>query len=453
MKRIFAAYILIMALLVGCDGGELTRSQLAKLQQSPLPPFTAPKVQVFDIDNGAKVFLMEDHTLPIVNIEVMIKAGSIYEKADHLGVSPLMAISMRNGGAGDLKPDKVDQIIEDSALRISFSSGREIFEASFKSLSPELDKSIKLFFDMLFRPRFDEHRFNIDRSRLIEQLKRDKDNPEIVATQDFRKLVYGDKSPWARIPEPDDVADIDREDIISFWKDFIRPNNILIAASGDFGAHDLVETITRSMEGASNDQISFPPAEEVKLEFRPAVKFVKKDLTQAFIYMGHLGIKRHNPDKYALQVMNTILGGGSFTSRLMQDIRSNRGLAYNVWSHFGWGTDYGLFQIYAATKAGQAKEVMELIREQIKTLADTGKVTAKEFSFAKEAELNRLIFEFDDSFKIATSSAYYHFYGYPPNYWEVYRDSVQKLKRSDIERVAREYIHPNGLKVLVVGPE
>jgi predicted Zn-dependent peptidase len=446
--------LLVVAIVavVGCGEGELTRSKLKKLQRETLPPFTPPQVQVIDLKNGAKIFLLEDHELPIINMKVIVKAGSIYENQDELGVAALTGMLLRDGGTEKRTPDEVDSTIDDTAARISFSSGKEMMQGHLKTLTHELDKTLPLFFEMVSRPRFDEKRFALNQQKLMNRLKREKDDPDTVAIRGFRKLIYGDPSPWARFPEPEDIAKLEKKDVHEFWKNYVRPNNILISVAGDFNKDNLVKRIEKELDGASNEEVKFPPVAEVKLQFKPGFEDIKRDLTQSFIYMGHLGIKRHNPDKFALQVMNEVLGGGSFKSRLVEDIRSNKGLAYSVWSHFGWGTDYGMFRVYAATKAEQAKEVIKLIREQVTDLADTGKVTRKEFDFAKEAEVNRLIFEFDDSFKITNARAYYHFYGYPPNYWEIYRDSIQKVTRDDIKRVARKYLHPDALRVLVVGP-
>lgn len=450
LVHIFISFTLIA--VAGCGDGELTRSRLKELQLEPLPPFTPPRVQVINLENGAKLFLLEDHELPIVSVQIVFRAGSVYESAEKLGLSELTAMLLRDGGTEEKTPAQVDELVDDAAARISFSSGMEMLQGELKTLTHELDKTLPLFLDLTFHPRFDQERYTLNQQKLMDQLKRENDDPDTVAIRGFRKLVYGDTSPWARHPEFQEVEKLEREDVLKFWRSFVRPRNMLVAAAGDFNKDELIKRIEKELKGVSNEEMQFPPVGEVDLKFEPGIEHIKRDLTQSFIYMGHLGIKRHNPDKFALQVMNEVLGGGSFKSRLVEDIRSNRGLAYSVWSHFGWGTDYGLFRIYAATKAEQADEVVKLIRGQVEKLAQTGKIARKELDFAKDAELNRLIFEFDNSFKITSAQVYYHFFDYPPNYWEIYRDSIQKVKRTDIKRVAHKYLHPDALKILIVGP-
>ncbi len=454
MKRMSVALLVIMAVAAtGCSGGKLSRKTLDQLQTKPLPAFTPPKVREVGLASGARLFLLEDHELPIVNVSVMARAGTVYEPGDEIGLATLTAMLLEDGGTRSMSPDQVDILIDDTAARMSFDAGKESITASLKVLSEELPKTLPLFMDLLLRPGYAADRLQVNRMKFIDQLKRDEDDPETVAERDFGMLVYGDTSPWARWPTPDGVRTITLDAVRSYGARFVRPNNLLIAAAGDFKADDFIAAIEKLLAGVTNEKVELPAVPPVVKEFTPGEEFVRRDLNQAFIYLGHLGIKRHNPDKYALQVMNTVLGGGSFKSRLTEDIRVSKGLAYSVWSHFGWGTDYGLFRIYAATKADNADEVIKLIRAQVDELAQTGEVSEEEFRFAKDVVLNGLIFEFENPFKIAYSQALYHFYGYPPDYWTIYRDSIKRVTRADIKRVAHEYLHPHALKTLVVGPK
>jgi zinc protease len=202
-----------------------------------------------------------------------------------------------------------------------------------------------------------------------------------------------------------------------------------------------------------NNQVEFPAVAPVELKFQGQERRIAKPLTQSYIEVGHLGIKRHNPDKYALEIMDTILGAPVFKSRLMEDIRSNRGLAYTVTSDFGWGTDYGLFDVYCDTKAQTEGEVIGLIRGHIERIKEKGDISEAELDFAKRSVLNRLIFEFDNSFKIVGQRARYFFYGYPDNYWHIYRREIEKIGVEDVKRVAKKYLHPEGLSIVVVGPQ
>lgn len=444
------ATIIAIIFTASCTSDTLTREKIVKLEKVPMPAFTPPEAKTTKLASGATLFLLEDHELPIVNIYVLMRAGSIYEPADKAGLASLSAMLLENGGTESRTPLQVDRIVDDNALSISISASRESMDASLKTLSSKLPKALPLLFELLMHPRFDEERLKIDRLKFIEQLKRDKDDPFTVAARAYRKLVYGKDSPWARVPEEGDVKKLERGDIVKFVRHFVHPSNMLIAISGDFSASEIQSQIENALSAAGDTPVKIPPVAPVVKEFKPALEFIKRDIKQANIFMGHLGIKRHNPDKFALIVMNMIFGGDTFSSRLGRDIRMHRGLAYSVRSHFGWDTDYGLFMVYAGTKAQSEDEVMQLIGEAIDQLWKEGSVSDEEFTHAKQTILSQLIFDYDSAAKLAQSQATFAFNGYPPDYLEVFRKGIEAVTPEDVKRVAHKYLHPDALKVLVL---
>ncbi|HPM41708.1 MAG TPA: insulinase family protein, partial [bacterium] len=260
-------------------------------------------------------------------------------------------------------------------------------------------------------------------------------------------------SPWARRPTKKSLSKIGVADVRGFLDRYMRTGNMIIAASGDFDRREFVSMIREMTEVAPAGEAALPEVEEVKLAFEPGEERVARPLTQSFIRMGHLGIRRHNPDAYALRLMSEIFGAGAFKSRLMEDIRTVRGMAYSVWGDITEGTDYGLFVISVNTKAEQAPDVMELIRCHVKRLAVDGDVTDEELDFARRSVLSGLIFNFDRPIKVALSRAHYHLYGYPPDYWRVFTEGITGVTRQGVKDVAGRYIHPDGLKAVVVGPK
>lgn len=451
------AYIFVLVaaciFVSGCTSDTLTRGEIAKLEKVAMPAFTPPEAKTTKLANGATLFLLEDHELPIVNVYVLMRAGSVYEPASKTGLASLASMILNDGGTTTKAPEEVDRIVDDNALSVSISASRESMDASLKALTSRLPQGLPLLFELLMHPRFDEERLKIDRLKFIEQLKRDKDDPFTVAARAFRELVYGKDSPWARIPEEGDVKKLTRDDIQKFVKRFVHPSNMLIAVSGDFNSADMKTQIEQALSGAGDVPVALPTVAPVIREFKSALEFIKRDITQANIFMGHLGIKRHNPDKYALIVMNMILGGDTFSSRLGRDIRTRRGLAYSVRSRFGWDTDYGLFVVYAGTKAQSEDEVMQLIRDAIDRLWKEGSVSDEEFTRAKQTILSQLIFDYDSAAKLANSQATFAFNGYPPDYLEVFRRGMEAVTPADIKRVAHKYLHPDALKVLILGPK
>jgi len=450
MRQITFSSIIIVILFLYSSANAVT-PEIGRLEQIPTPPFSEPHVTTGVLKNGMRYYFIEDHQLPFIHINVIAKVGSIYESSDKVGLASLLGILLRTGGTKELTPEEIDRAFDNMAAEVGVSIGTEMADAGIKVLSKDTQKAIPLFFDLLFKPRFDAKRIDLGKIKIIEALKREEDYPDQVATREFRKLVYGENSPWARRPTNESVMGLSVDDLTKFHERYFVPSNMIVAAAGDFDIPSLLASMGKITDSISNHTVEFPQVVPVELKFPKQEKRIERPLTQSYIEIGHLGIKRHNPDKYALEIMDVILGAPIFKSRLMEDIRSNRGLAYSVASDFGWGTDYGLFNVSAATKIQSTDEVIELIRGHLKRLSEKGDVTPTELKFAKKSVLNRLIFEFDNAFKIVSSRARYHFYGYPDNYWHIYRSQIEKVTIDDVRRVARKYLHPDGLSLVVVG--
>ena len=449
MKRLvrIAAMLAAVAVASTAHAGRFDR-----YDRLPLPKLSPPAARVVVLENGIRCFLLEDHTLPMVQMKVIARAGAIHDPADELGLAELTGMLMRSGGAGERSPEAFDAAVDGLGAVLSAGFNRETGDFGLMVLSGDLEQGAGLLFDMLFRPRFDPARLATARGKAEEALRREDDDPGSVASRHFRQLVYGKESPWARRESRATLRRIGVDGIRRFHGEALRTGNLLLAAAGDFDTEKLLALVRRLSAGAPAGVPSFAPVPEVALAFAPGEDNVVRPLTQSFIRMGHLGIRRHNPDKYALLLMTDILGAGSFKSRLMEDIRTKRGMAYSIWSDLSPGTDYGTFVVGGDTKAKQAGEVVELIRGHIARLASSGDVTPEELEFARRSVLSRLIFEFDSAFKVVDRRATFHLYGFPDDYWRVFRDRIAAVTRADIRDVATRYLHPDGLKTVVVGP-
>lgn len=424
-----------------------------RYEKNPLPKIDPPKTERVRLPNGIECFLLEDHSLPMVHIEIIARTGGIYEPAAKVGLSELTGMLMRTGGAGGLSPANFDRAVDDLGANLSSGIGAEMGIASLEVLSEDLRTGVKLLFDMLFTPGFDEGRMKVARHRIEEGLRRENDDPDSLATKEFRQFVYGRESPWARRPDSTTLSSINIKDIEAFHGKYFKANNLIMAASGDFNSRELQALVMELTGNAPHGDVSFPNVPEVTLSFEPGVRQITRKKTQSFIRMGHLGIKRSNPDKFALMLMNDILGAGNFKSRLMNDIRTNRGMAYSIWSKMTPTMDYGLFLVGVDTKSVQAADVIGLVRDHILKLSEGKDVTDDELEFARQSVLSQLIFEFDSAFKVVDRSAAFYYYGYPANYWKIFRDQIASIDREEVENVAKKYLRPDGLKIVVVGPK
>lgn len=446
--------VVCLAALISCASAHAYEKGFAveSLERAPIPAFKEPHVISGVLPSGIHYFLLPDHQIPIIHLSVITKAGSIYDPESKTGRAGLTGVSMRTGGTKSMPPEELDKFFDNRAAEVGSSVGREMGEAGFRILSLDLDDVLPVFFEMVFEPAFEKKRVELGKLKMIEALRREDDYPEEIAGREFRQLVYGKDSPWARRPTKKSIKAISIDDLKKFHSLYFVPRNMIIAAAGDFDADRLLSKIKELTKDVRNEEVKFPEVVPVELRYPKQEKKIKRKQTQAYIEMGHLGIKRHNPDKYAIEIMNMILGAPLFKSRLMEDIRSNRGLAYSISSDFGWGTDYGLFRISVDTLAKNENEVMELVDSHLKRMAHESDVTTNELDFAKKSVLNSMIFQFDNSFKIAYQRALYDFYGYPPDYWHIFRDKIKKVTVEDVVNVAHKYLHPDGLSIVVVGP-
>jgi predicted Zn-dependent peptidase len=248
------------------------------------------------------------------------------------------------------------------------------------------------------------------------------------------------------------VRKISRDDLVAFHRAYYRPSNVILAVSGDIDRAGLLAKLRAAFAGWEKEAVAFPPVAEPRTAFNPAVLLAKKDINQSVIRMGHLGIDKNNPDLHAVRVMDYILGGG-FTSRLTTEIRSNQGLAYNVDSYFDVGRRFiGTFIAETETKSESTERAITLMRSIIAGMT-AAPVTDQELQLARDSIINSFIFGFAKPDAVVNQQARLEYYGYPEGYLENYRDNIARVTKDDVLRVARKYLHPEALTLVVVGDE
>lgn len=452
-RRLLASCIAALLLGLAALAAHASPGAFDRYERAALPDVTPPNVRVEVLPNGMRVYLLPDHTVPVIKVRAIVRGGAIYDPAEEVGLAELMGMLMRSGGAGERTPQQFDAAVDALGAIVGMDMGNEMGSATLQVLAGDLEPGLRLFLDMLFAPRLDPSRLAAAKLNLEEQLRRQDDDPESLAAYKFRQLVYGEASPWARRADADTIQKISVEKIAEAHRNFFKANNILIAAAGDFEPASFLRLLKELTRGAPAGKVLFPEVAPVQEAFAPATEKIDRPVTQAFIRTGHLGIKRDNPDKFPLYLLDEILGAGSFKSRLMDEIRVKRGMAYHAFSSIAPGRDLGLVSIGVNTKAAQADAALSLVREQMDRLVKAGDITAAEIAFAKQSILSRFVFEFDRPFKVVEQRARFSFYGYPDDYWRVYRDHIVAAGLADLKRVGARYLHPDALRTVIVGPK
>jgi zinc protease len=423
-----------------------------EIKTPPLRQFSMPQPKRIQLPNGMVIFLQEDRELPLIRGSATIRGGSRDVPAAKAGLTGIYSQAWRTGGTPTRTGDELDQFLESRAAFVETGASTDSSSVTLNVLKQDFDTVFPIWLDLLRNPAFRQDKIDLAKTQANTGISRRNDEPGGILARESTKLGYGPDSPYARQPEYATIAAITREDLIDFHKRTVHPNNIILSFIGDFDAAQLEKKLRSTFSSWPRGPQVAKPDPAVRAA-KPGVYFVAKDdVTQANIAMVHAGTERNNPDYHALQVMNEIFSGG-FSGRLMQTLRSQKGLTYGVGGSVGAPWDYpGLFRMQMATKSETTLESIDALRAEVRRLVNDP-VTEAELSLAKESILNAYVFTMDTREKALSQRVLLEFYGFPADYFTKYPSMIQQVTADDVQRVAKKYVHPDQLAVLVVGKE
>ena len=445
--------ILTLTMAAGIFTAPRSAAQATDWKQIPIPPLTAFHPQQpkrIELPNGMIVFLQEDHELPLIDGTARIRGGSRSEPADKAGLLDLYGEVWRTGGTKSQTGDQLDDFLEVRAAKVETGSSADSTTISWSCLKGDIDDVFKVFADLLREPEFRADKLELAQKEADDSISRRNDNVGEIANRESTKLAYGKDNPYTREPEYATVAAVTRQDLIDWHHNHVYPNNVILGVVGDFDSAALEVRLRQAFA----DWKKGPAVKEPEVSFSPAnpgyYLIPKTDVNQSNIDMVELGIRRDNPDYYAARVFNEVFGGG-FSSRLVQSIRTAKGLAYGVGGGIGSAFDHlGIVRIQMGTKSASTVEAIQAIDQEIDNLK-TNPISDDEIKRAKDSILNSFVFNFDSPGKVLRERMAYEFYGYPADYLERFRAGIEKVQTSDVARVSAKYLHKDQLAVLVVG--
>jgi predicted Zn-dependent peptidase len=419
------------------------------------PPveFSPPEPERVILDNGMVVYLLEDHELPLITVTASMRTGSWLDPADRIGLASLTGSVMRTGGGGDLSAEQVDEELEQFAGDISIGIGRQSGSASLDVLSKNLKRGLHILAGLIRTPAFDPARVELAKLQAIESIRRRQDSPSSIVGREFVKMLYGAEHPSARESSIDSVRSITRDDLVAFHHHTIHPNGMILGVTGDFTRDEMLTSLREVFGDWEPGTIPVLKIADVSEQetAKPAVRFIDKETTQAHLRMGHLSIRENDPDYAALAIANDILGGSSFRSRIFNDVRTKRGLAYSVGSRLNTGVhDQGIWLVRAETKLSSAQEVIGRFIANIERMR-TEPVSDAELAEAKEAYVNSFVFSFSSPSAIVGRLIELEYDGLPKDFLQQLREKVVKLTKEDILAVSRKHLLPDRLKIIAVG--
>jgi zinc protease len=455
----FSHFALILVVGIGFfsggffSGNAQLWAQAPAWQQIPvskLPAFHPPQPKRIEFPNGMVVFLQENHELPTIDGTARIRGGGRSVSANKTGLTDIYGEVWRTGGTKTQTGDQLDDYLEQRAAKVETGGGVDSTTVSWSCLKEDFDDVFRVFEDLLKNPEFRADKIEIAQKGMYDGISRRNDDPGQIAGREAAKLAYGANNPYARVAEYATVAAITRQDLVQWHRDHVHPNNIILGVAGDFDAAKMEARLKEAFASWPRGQAANDP--EIKPDpAKPGYYQVDKtDVNQSNIQMVALGITRKNPDYFATSVFNEAFGGG-FSSRLFNDIRTTKGLAYGVGGGVGAGWDHpGMLRLMVSTKSKTTIESIQALDEEIADLAKRP-ISDEEIKRAKDAILNSFVFRFDSPEKVLQEKMAYEFYGYPLDFLENFQKGIEGVTKEDVARVAAKYVHRGQMAVLVVG--
>ncbi len=333
------------------------------------------------------------------------------------------------------------------------SASVDFASANLTVLKKDIEVGVELLSDIIINPVFDPEEVKRQKDQTIASLIDEKDDPRMVAAKAVNKLIYGDH-PY-RYPATgslETVPNITRDDLIAYHRKYYLPNNALLVAVGDITESEAGELIDKYFGEWKKLPLSLPEVEAPKPVKEKVGQLIDKNLTQATIILGHVGVRRDNPDYYALKVMNYIMGGGGFASRLMTKVRDEQGLVYSIYSYFAAAGHAGSFKAVAQTKNENANRVIEAIVKEV-NLVRSELVSEDELKSAKDYLTGNFPLKLDTNAKVAGFLVNIENFNLGYDYFDKYPEYINAVTRQKVQEVARKYLHPDRYCLLVVADQ
>ncbi len=449
MKKTFTILFAVGFLFIS-----LGNAQVQKPSDLKFPPlkYDPPDPKDFrtEFANGLRGYIQEDHSLPLFNMSAIINFGRLYVPKEKRGLVSVLSETLIKGGTKTMEGDVIEEKIDFLGGSLSFRSEERTSTLSLTVLSKDIDEGLAIFFDVLMDPEFREAPLNLAKARLINQLRQANDQPRTILSREYERILYGDHAlTW--VPLKQTYDGITRADLSAMHDKYFFPENLILAASGDFSKSELIKKVNSFISGWENKNLEIQTFEKTFPEPEPGVYFIQKKINQGYISLGHLGIEESNPDYFAVQVMNFILGGGSFTSRITMKVRSTEGLSYNQGSRFTYRWGYpGTFSGYVQTKSSTVGYAISLILDEFHRIRKEPVSDAE-----MEVALNYYLESFSNAFESPQNTmstfANLEMTGKPMDYYKTYRDNIRVVTKDKVQEVAKKYIHPDKAVILIVG--
>ncbi len=414
--------------------------------------YTPPKAADYRhlLSDGTVVYLAPSLEFPLINLAITFKGGSSLDPADLPGLAAMTARLVREGGTETMPAGEFDETLDFLATEVLLSASDTFTAATMNCLKSNFDESLSLFMAMLRTPGFDAGRIQTAQARLLAQLADRNDDAGGILGREWKRLLFGSEHFEAAEPTAASVEAISRERLAEMHGKVFHPGNAIIAVAGDFDEKEMLAKLEKALAGWERGAV-VPDASPPTSSFTPGLYHLPKKIPQGKVLIGSRSTTRDDPDAIGLLVLNEVLGGGGFSSRLMQKIRSNEGLAYSVRSMMQPRVNYpGDFKTSFESKNSTVALATKIVMDEIRRLRDEP-VPADELETARSGLVEMLPRRFESKPAMLAVFVNDEWTKRPAGFWQAFRERIEAITPADIQRLASKHLDPEKMAILVVG--
>lgn len=436
-------YIILFLFILGCGRA------VHHISPPTSPQSWTPHVEREVLENGMTILILERHHLPILTVDLKLRAGAIYDPDKLVGIANLTSRLLVEGTIKRTS-DQISEEIDFIGGSLTTSCSEDYAGATLTILKKDIDTGFDLLADILMNPAFREEEISKKRDKILAEIIQEKEDPGSVASKAFFNMVFN-SHPYHRPLEGSEetLTEIKQEDILSFYNRYYHPNNLIMAIVGDINKEEALSIVKRYLGGWEKKEIDFPTFTSPSGSDKRRVEIIDKDITQANIFIGGLGIERSHPDYYSVRVMNYILGDTDFSSRLMKKIRDDLGLVYSIYSDFDMNVYSGAFFVNLQTKNESADQAVEGVIKEMERISSE-MVSDEELEDAKSYLTGSFPMKIDTNSKAASILTSIEFYNLGLDYFEEFPKGINGVTKEDVLKAAMKYLPPDNYILVVV---